>query len=309
AELHLALQWAHFQTGILYDEHLLTGTYPKDLKVLFVPGLEVVTADVLQKLNFLRQQGVILIGDEFTLPALMLDHRLHSVTRNHNDPAGSKKALQNLGRDLAILLDRYGVRSNVADQQDLILRERGDSEGKYRYLFAVNDRRTFGDYVGQWGLVPEKGVPLRSKVTLRKKAHAAYDLVQHREIPLEQSPEASSLQISLPGGGGKVIVLLDQKIEKIRLQLPKEVKRGSAYTLEMSVADKAGKNIPAILPVELRLKDSAGRELPGSGYYAAENGKFLLREIMAKNAQAGKVTVFCKCLASGKTAQNSFIVK
>ena len=35
-----------------------------------------------------------------------------------------------------------------------------------RYVFAINDHRTFGDYVGPWGLVMEKGSPYEGEVSL-----------------------------------------------------------------------------------------------------------------------------------------------
>ena len=145
--MHLALQWGHFQPGIVYDEHLLQNREISDLKVLFVLGLEVVTEPVLKKLNELRSKGVIIIGDEFTSPGLMVDHRLKSVARETQNPLGTKKKLQALGAELSKLLQPYLKRKAFASNQDIVVRQRGNDNADY--VFVVNDKRTFGDYVGQ----------------------------------------------------------------------------------------------------------------------------------------------------------------
>lgn len=56
--------------------------------------------DVLEALNRLHEKGVILIGDEFTLPALMVDYRIRSVARDSGDPVKTRQQLQKLGRRL-----------------------------------------------------------------------------------------------------------------------------------------------------------------------------------------------------------------
>ena len=297
ADLHLALQWGHFQPGILYDDHLLRNKETSDLKVLFVPGLEVVTQPVLEALNNLRSRGVILIGDEFTLPALMLDLRIKSVPRNAADPAGTKKRLQKLGKQLNSALARHLAHGFAASNQDLVLRRRGND--KADYVFVVNDKRTFGSYVGQWGLVQEKGVPNSGRVTVFHPAAAAYDLVKHREIPLQQGKNQCSFNVATGPGDGKLILLLDRKIKAVSVDLPGEIKQGSAFALQLRLCDSSGKNIQAILPVEVTLTDSSGRVLPGSGFYAtAPDGSLKISELMAPNAACGSMKVTVRCLAS-----------
>ncbi len=314
ADLHLALQWGNFQPGILYDEHLFHEKNTGNLKVLFVPGLEVVTEEVLAKLNELRLKGVIIIGDEFTLPALMLDHRIKSIKRDNNDPAGTKKALQKLGGELASLLDKYSVRNAVSSNQDLVVRQRGNE--KADYIFLLNDKRTFGNYVGQWKKVQEKGLPNSGMITVRHKAAAAYDLVEHKEIPLKKTESYCSFKTALPPGGGKVILLLQKEIAGIRVKISGEkgntvsLSPGKSFTVTCDTVDKEGKNIEAILPVEISLTADNGIRLPGSGFYAAEQGKLLLKEVLPTNLPAAvkKITVTVRCLASGKSASKTFTV-
>ena len=299
ADLHLALQWGHFQPGIVYDEHLLNDRNIKDLKVLFVPGLEVVTSDVLAKLNQLRSKGVIIIGDEFTTPALMVDHRIKSITRDSNNPVKTKQELQKLGKELAGILDRYAPRKAVADNQDIVLRLRGTA--KADYLFAVNDKRTFGDYIGQWKLVAAKGVATRGTVKVKTKAKAAYDLVRHRRINLKTTPSGCEFPLALAPGDGCCILLLEKPVANITVSLPGQIKRGEKFTLNIAVTDDSNRPVPAIMPVEVSLLSDSGIKLPGSGYYAAVDGKLAVNEVMPTNAPAGNIKVSVKCLASGKT--------
>ena len=300
ADLHLALQWGNFQPGILYDEHLLQNKNLENLKVLFVPGLEVVTDKVLAALNRLRSRGVIIAGDEFTLPALMVDLRIKSIERNVNDPAGTKKLLQALGKELAEKLDRYAPREVVSSDSDLVVRQRGN--GAADYVFLLNDKRTFGNYVGQWGMVQEKGLPLSGSVTVKHKAEAAYDLVAHKQILLKHQKGGCSFAVDLAPGDGKMILLLEKAIEKIALQLTPAAP-GKSFTVSCEIKDRDGKNIPAILPVEVVIAADNGLKLPGSGFYAAEKGRLVISEILPTNlpGTVEKINVTVRCLASGKS--------
>ena len=305
ADLHLALQWGHFQPAVIFDEHLLAERNIEKLKVLFIPGLEVVTGKVLDKLNQLRNRGVIIIGDEFTTPALMIDYRIKSVVRNQRQSARTKEELQNLGKELAGLLEKYCPARVVASNQDLIVRSRGCD--KADYIFTVNDKRTFGDYIGQWRLVQEKGLPNSGTITVNHPAAAAYDLTGHKAVKLTKDKDKCSFDVSLASGGGNVFLLLDREISGVVLELPETVKRKEKFTIQCRVVDGNGSPVKAYIPVELTMVASDGTVLPGSGFYAAENGEISINEVMATNVSTGVVKVSVRCLASGKSASGKFI--
>jgi hypothetical protein len=91
------------------------------------------------------------------------------------------------------------------------------------------------------------------------------------------------------------------------LQAPRNasgIARGEAFTLLCEIKNDTGKNIPAVLPFELTLTAGNGLSLPGSGFYAAEQGKFLLKETLPSNlpADVKDFSVVIRCLSSGKTA-------
>ena len=307
ADLHLALQWGHFQPAIVYDEHLLKEKNIGQLKVLFVPGLEVVTEPVLAALNKLRSRGVVIIGDEFTAPALMVDYRIKSVTRNTLDPAAAKEELQKLGIELAVLLSKYEVRSVLATNQDLIVRQRGND--KADYVFVVNDKRTYGKYVGQWKLVQEKGLPNSGGIVVNHPAVCGYDLVKHREVPLVSMNNKTLFYVNVAPGDGMLVLLLDRKIDQLTLEMPDTLEKGRGFEMKIAVTDEKNQPVPAILPVELSLLDAGGKKLPGSGFYAAVNGVLNVKEVVPTNLKSGSVTVEVRCLASGKKVSKTASVK
>ena len=151
-------------------------------------------------------------------------------------------------------------------------------------------------------MVQEKGLPLSGTVTVRHKAAAAYDLGAHRQIALKQAKESCSFAVDLAPGDGKMILLLEKAIEKIDLRLTPALP-GKSFTVSCEIKDRDGKNIPAILPVEVLITTDKGVKLPGSGFYAAEKGRLVISEILPTNlpGNTAKINVSVRCLASGKS--------
>ena len=95
---------------------------------------------------------------------------------------------------------------------------------------------------------------------------------------------------------------VEKKIAGIKLAVPRQFKTGKAFQLDIVIHGADNKNIRAYLPVEVIIS-SAGKKLPGSGYYAAVDGKLTIKEIIPTNLPPGKVNITVRCLASGKTVQ------
>ena len=307
ADIHLALAWANIPGNVYYEEHLLDEKYLKNLKVLVLPGMEVVDEVILEKLRELRKKGVILVGDEFTAPAIMVDVRIHSIRRDSRDPLKSKKALQDLGQKIRQALAGSYKAPVSATSNDLVVRRRGCD--KADYVFVLNDKRTFGDYLGQWKRVMEKGLPLSGSVTVNHAAAAAYDLVKHQAVPLKKGKNAVTFNVNLGGGDGTLVLLLEKPIAGVAIADTAALEKGKDFSLKISVLDNSGKAINACLPLEVVLTDAQGKRLPGSGYYATEKGVLDFKEIVAANLQGNSIKVTVKCLASGKAASKNIVVK
>ena len=308
ADLHLALQWAHFQPAVLFDDHLLTGKKLDHLKVLFIPGAELMTRNVVNKVKELQDKGVIIVGDEFTPPELSVDLRITSVQRNDLDPQKSKAELQQLGRQIAEALGSQYQSRFKASNQDVVLRTRQAGAGEY--LFMLNDKRTFGDYIGQWKRVMEKGLPNAAHIALKTDAKTIYDAIEHKAVPFKRNGDYAEFDAEFPPAGGKMLVMLPAAIAGVRMELSApEVPRGGEYQLAASVLDADNKVIDALLPVEVTITDAQGKRLPGSGFYAMQNGRLVIREHAATNMLPGKIRVNVLCQSSGKTATAEFEVR
>ena len=190
---------------------------------------------------------------------------------------------------------------------DLVVRRRGCD--KADYVFVLNDKRTFGDYLGQWKRVMEKGLPLSGSITVNHSAAAAYDLVKHQTVALKKEKNAVSFNVNLNGGDGTLILLLEKPIAKLAIENAAALEKGKDFALKISVLDSAGNAVKACMPLEVVLTDAQGKRLPGSGYYAAEKGVLDFKEIVAANLQGNSIKVTVKCLASGKVVSKNISVK
>ena len=308
ADLHLALQWAHIQAGFCYEEHLLRGDLDNGkVKVLILPSCRVLNDQLLAKIRELQNRGVCILADEFLNIALLPDFRIKAVIRDKADAEKSKRALQELGLEIRKKLAPVLTPCFDSASQDLVLRRR--ASGEAAYIFAVNDKRTYGNYVGQWKRVMEKGLPLSAEFTASIPCSAAYDLVNHRAMPYKRTPGKTAFKLNLKPGSGAIIILLPRPVASIRVNAPDRIKRGSDYVFEFTPVDAAGKAFRAVLPLEVRFTCN-GRTLPGTGFYATDiNGKFILKDTAALNLPEGKAVVSVKCLASGRAADKEITLQ
>ena len=295
------------QPKIYYEEHFLNDKVEVLPKVLFIPGAEVLSRNILLKLQELQKKGVILVGDEYTTPALMVDLRIKSVARRTPDPAGSKKDLQALGKKIAAMLKEVYTSPMSADNQDIVLYRRGIAGADY--VFAINDKRTFGDYLGQWGRVMEKGLPNSGTVTVQSNAKAAYDLVRHQAVKLARSGKNVKYSVDLAPGDGALVLLLDQAIAGTSV-VQTMAERGKEYTLTVQVYDKNKQPVKAYIPLEITMTDVQGNRLPKNDFYTTDaNGKLVISDVAAVNMIPGKVKTVVRNLADGKIVTVSNIVK
>ena len=169
------------------------------------------------------------------------------------------------------------------------------------YVFALNDKRTFGDYVGQWGLTMEKGLPFAGEVTLADpegKIDAVYELSRGGEVPFIRDAGRASVTVDFDTNDGRLFAFLPQRIVGVEVQAPDEVARGEAFEASFRVLGEQGAPVDALLPVELRLQDAAGRDI-GGGWMAAEGGVCSVRFATNLDDPDGGYRLECRDRASG----------
>jgi hypothetical protein len=160
-----------------------------------------------------RRRGGIVIGDEVLAPGVAADIDVPLFRRSGNAEDEQRRMRDGARRILEELAPFYRppVASSTPD-----IRAYVRSYGRTDFLFAVNDCRKKGTYVGQWGRVFEKGVAAQGEVSLRGNAGAVYDLVEHKSVPFVSEGGTVRVAVSLDAADGRVFMVTDRPLGALR---------------------------------------------------------------------------------------------
>ncbi|HQL85991.1 MAG: LamG domain-containing protein [Lentisphaerae bacterium] len=296
ADVHLILQWAGYQPRIIFDETIRRDGLDQ-YKILVLPACDVLTESVVDAIKKFQKRGGIIIADENLCPALLADVFLPVVQRV-KDASEAKAALQVESRRLRRELQGiYAARAGASDI-DIVTRLR--RFGTTDYLFAINDKRDFGDYVGHHRLVMEKGLPNQATLTIDRSGYV-YDLVQHQAVPSRLVDGVLSFEASFGPGEGRLFLVSQTALDKFRLKLPAKASRGQNLPMTVTISDRWGRPADAAIPIEVRITDAEGKPGEFSGCYTAKHGKFDLTLQPAVNDTPGAWIVTATNLATGQS--------
>ncbi|MBD3291909.1 MAG: hypothetical protein GF393_03230 [Armatimonadia bacterium] len=296
ADMHLILQWAQLQPRVLYDETIVRDGLD-DYQVLVMPNCDVLTRSVADEINAFQRRGGIIIADENLAPGVLADIHVQSISRRGKNAEEAKADLLVAAADLRAQLDDFYQRYGETSDPDVVPRFR--QYGSTDYLFLVNDKRTYGDYVGHHGLVMEKGLAADVNVTVRRESGHVYDLVAHSPVAMQQSEEGMRLDVSMDPGGGRLLMITDRPVAGVSIDAPARARRGSQLEVKATIVDRDGQAIDAVVPVQVQLLDPENREAERSGYYAARDGAVAVSFDVAGNDSSGEWTIRVTELASG----------
>ena len=298
ADMHLILQWAQIQPRIIYEETILRDGLDR-FKVLVMPHCDVLPESVHKKIDRFQRKGGLIISDEHLAPALSPDILVESYQRKRTKGDEDKAALQAMAAKLRSELDDFYVRYGESSNPDVVVRFR-----KYRdadYLFAINDKRTFGDYIGHHGMVMEKGLPNTATLLVRRSSGHVYDLVNHQQMPVISNSRGLQFDASFEPGGGRLFMITDQRIESIKISVRYRQFIGRTVEFTVSVDDESGKSVQAVVPMKLEIHDRKGRPSEVNGHYGVKDGRMFLQYELAPNDLNGEYTIRATELASRKT--------
>lgn len=297
ADVWLALQHAHVRCDVIFEETLLRDGLDGRRFLVLTEG-DVLTEPVVKTIKAWQAAGGKLIADEFLCPALKADLVLASFKREKKADIDKARVLA-LAAELGPKLGTLGLgRAIDCDQPEIVLRAR--RAGEATYLFAINDRREFGTYVGRHGLVMENGLPSSGTLTfIQNPPRHVYDLVAGVEVPVG---DGHRLPIALGPCDGRLLMGLPRAIAGVTVAVPASAKPGTRVALDLSVDDSDGKPLPAVIPVRIEIRDANGRLAEGSGPHAVENGRLRLELDLAPNEDPGAWEITVRELASRKSA-------
>ena len=306
-QAHLALLWANLAPSVIYDETILRDGLD-GVKVLILPGCDVLTEKVYKTIADFQRKGGIVVGDRFLVPAITPDLTMEDYTRI-DDTVKDKAELQRIGLKLRKQLEPYYQPYVSASNPDLVtwVRSSGDAD----YLFTVNDKRTFGDYFGPYKKVMEKSVANAGTFQLRRaRTGAVYELGTGREIPFEIRDGKTVIKADYDEKNiGRLFLLLPEKIGAVRLNMASSAKKGQTVDLEVKAEYASGKSVQSIHPIRIEVRDAAGKLTDDSTYAALENGIRRWNIIIPLNAPAGNWKVTARDLASGKKAEKILTIR
>ncbi len=305
ADVHLILQWAHLQPKILFDETVQKGGL-KGVRVLVMPYCDVLTESVCRAVQQFQKNGGLVVADEFLCPAIHADITIPSYKRTRKADV-DKKELQKRAAELRKKLDPIYTRYVDSSEPDVVVRRR--CYGPSDYVFVVNDRRTFGNYVGHHRLVMEKGLPVTAQVSVRRPSGTVYDLVTHQQVPVKKEAGQLTFNTRLGPGEGRVFLVTETPIEAVKLTLPSQAELGKSVPASIQIVDAQGNPLKAVVPLKVEITDAQGRPAEFSGFYGAADGQLRLTLALAKNDCPGRWKVRVTELASNKQTEATFWVK
>lgn len=297
-DAYLILHYAQLQPQVIYDETIARDGLDQ-FKVLVMVDCDVITGSMAEKIEAFQQRGGIIIGDENLAPAIKPDILLKSHARPKQADEARGIMLQKASA-LRKELDPHYRRYRDSSNPDVITRCR--QYGTTDYVFAINDLREYGGYVGHHGLVMENGLPSDARLVVNREGGFVYDLLTHREVAAEKTSKRLTIPVHLGPCQGRVLMITDRAIEYVTIKAPDTTQRGDKFALRAAVVDDAGRSIDAIVPTQVEIVDPEGHPGEFSGYYGAKDGQLQIDLDIAPNDTPGIWTLRVTELASGRSA-------
>jgi hypothetical protein len=313
-EVWQALQRAHLQADIVYEEILAAGGLD-GRQILIMTECDVLPASVVEILKKWQKQGGKIVSDEHLCPALKPDALLSEmsapvVTTNSSKalsaasdtatPASVSLAssVLPLPERLSQICKDLGCQPRLGcDNPDVILH--ASQTGEAVCLFVINDSREPGDYVGKHGLVRESGLPVTTTLNLGQDNVNVYDLTRAAFVLPKRSDNGLTIPLKLGPSEGRVLLLSPAPLLEMNLELPETASCGNVAEAVITLLTSGGRPMPAAIPVSVRIRDSDGAAAEWDGYHVVENGMLTLRLNLARNETPGTWEVQVRELASG----------
>ena len=293
---------ANLAPKTLYDESILAGDL-KNVKVLFMPHCDVLTASVAREIEEFQLRGGIVVADRNLAPGITPDLVVDEVRPVANANAFNK-SYKRAAAGLLKKLHGFYTPFVSADPEFLTFPRKWKGTD---YLFVVNDRRAYGPMFGAWRRVMEKGMPHKGSVLVRRKAGAVYELSRGGRIDFTKTPQGVKCELDFATNDGRILMFLDAPIASAALVTPRSAALGDKLKVRVEIRDGSGKAVPALLPVSFTLTSPDGKA--ETVYDCATDGMLEREFLIPLNAPPGEWKLVVRDRASGLKAQGKFTVK
>jgi hypothetical protein len=322
------LQRARLDPRVVYEDTILRDGLD-DVKVLYAPQCAFLTPPVISKIKEFQEKGGILMADSQLLKALKADVTVPVVSfspppesdhtenvdameasregdeRTRKGTLAAKAKMVSQAEDVRRLLAPKFMPDIDSSSPDIVVY--GRAWNRVRYLFAVNDCRTFGDYVGPWGLTMEKGLPCKGEVSVLDdpSVKAVYELSRGGEVTFSRSNGRIRVPVEYTTNDGRLFAFLNDRIASVKVSAPHSVHPGNQVRIVFTVFGESGKPLEALLPAEIRMYDAAGRELDGAGWACTQGGVCTVDMLTNVDDADGDYRIVCRDRASGLSVERT----
>ncbi len=315
------LMMAHIPTEIIYDE-TITKYGLEQYDILFLHQTETLTRSVYEKIKAFEKRGGIVVADNYLRADLHVDYKI-DFNLNHRKKQLADLILQGKGvtaDEDKILMTKYSnaLRDNLDSKVKKYINSKSSEvifnvlkNGPVKYIFMVNDKRTYDDRFGKWKTMHTKGVKQVVESSLNyegKEPPILYDVRTHSIIPTKKEDGVYKFIRKLNAADGTIIAVYPYAISKINIDLPANIKRGKKATINISVIDSKG-NTYGTQPLYIKVTALGDFNTVYTNYYATNKGKFSLNISPALNDLKGTWKIEISDLTSGIRTSKNFIVK
>ena len=215
----VAASAANLMPASLFEEGLQRDGVPASVKVLLLPMCPVLTESAFVKLRDFQRRGGKLIAADDLAPALTADASLPVDTSKTQDKASVKEtSFRRTAVELRRTVERFCEPTVGSDNPYIHVHARG--EKAYDLLFAVNDRRGPGPYVGVYERVLDNGLPTDGSISLVRDAKAVYDLVRHERVTnFTVANGRLTIPLHLDGSDGRVFLVADRPLAPLAAKI------------------------------------------------------------------------------------------
>ena len=221
---------ANLMPYALNEEQIATWGVPASVKVLLMPDVDVLTKTACDKIKAFVARGGRILADDRLVPALASEATLPTVAAafdevqsDHDEGVASKKRDAAMrAKAMARAADKLRTLVKIAlyadsDRRDILASARSCKGADY--LFAINDKRAFGDYMGAWGRVLDKGLPNAGEVSVARSAGAVYDLVRHAAVPFEVRGGRTFVKVDYATNDGRVFLVAEKPLGDLSVKV------------------------------------------------------------------------------------------
>jgi len=216
---------ANLNPQTLLEEEIAAKGVPASVKVLLMPDCDVLTDSGARAVRAFQTRGGRILADERLVPSIRPDDLVKTVEAawkekqsDHDDgvtsPAKDASLRIRLVQEAAARLKKASGLVPFADTDTPSVFTWTRSYGSADYVFAINDRRAFGDYMGPWKRICEKGEPNAGTVTVNRPAGAVYDLVRHAPVPFAVEDGKTRVKVDYTTNDGRIFLIVAEPLKE-----------------------------------------------------------------------------------------------